>query len=401
MVAVIFNCLYLYSQNMKNGIRPLVAQLDIGMAPTEVTLCTTLFSIVSLIFAAPIGAFIDRKRDSLKKALIIANIARAAIYLLLYGGATSKIMVYMAYAADGLVWCACGILLPALLAITVDRKAMGSAYAVYFGLANFVQGSAQSNGQLLYENYGAFAACAASAAVAIVGTVVLLFIDFNDLSATLKAEQAAGKSQIKVRKGGLSGFFDGFSWAAFPFALAYGLTCIWGTIKGNFMGVYMKELGFSWLATQTVARSVYGIFTIFIGILCDLVSPVILSILAMVGMAAGAWIIGMGSSEPMANLGVWFITMCAVYQTTLRIAAMKSLPYSKQGSVQSTMTIMANICNTFGPLPLAYLAGIYGYGIAFKGSTVCTSIGLAAFIIAIIYNKNRREKEDAEKLPGA
>lgn len=343
MVAVIFNCLYLYSQNMKNGIRPLVAQLDIGMVPTEVTLCTTLFSIVSLIFAAPIGAFIDRKRDSLKKALIIANIARAAIYLLLYGGATSKIMVYMAYAADGLVWCACGILLPALLAITVDRKAMGSAYAVYFGLANFVQGSAQSNGQLLYENYGAFVACAASAAVAIVGTVVLLFIDFNDLSATLKAEQAAGKSQIKVRKGGLSGFFDGFSWAAFPFALAYGLTCIWGTIKGNFMGVYMKELGFSWLATQTVARSVYGIFTIFIGVLCDLISPVILSILAMVGMATGAWIIGMGSSESMANLGVWFITMCAVYQTTLRIAAMKSLPYSKQGSVQSTMTIMANI----------------------------------------------------------
>lgn len=44
LVAVIFNCVYLYSQNMKNGIRPLVAQMDMGMTPTEVTICTTLFS---------------------------------------------------------------------------------------------------------------------------------------------------------------------------------------------------------------------------------------------------------------------------------------------------------------------------------------------------------------------
>ena len=401
LVAVIFNCVYLYSQNMKNGIRPLVAQMDMGMTPTEVTICTTLFSIVSLLCAAPIGALIDRKRDTIKKALIIANVARAAIYLLLYGAAANKYMVFAAYAIDGIVWCACGILLPALLAVTVDRKAMGSAYAVYFGFANFITGSAQSNGQILYEQFGAFTSCAASAAVAMLGTVVLLFIDYNDLSRSLKAEIASGKYKPKERKRGLSGFFDGFSWAAFPFALAYGLTCIWGTVKGNFMGVYMNELGYDWLATQTIARSVYGIFTIFIGVLCDIVSPIILSIISLIGMAVGAYIIGDGASESMVNLGVWFITMFAVYQTVLRIAAMKLLPYSKQGSVQSTMTILANICNTFGPLPLAYLAGIYGYSIAFKGSTVLTTIALICFICAMLYNKSRQRKEDGDKLPGA
>lgn len=93
--------------------------------------------------------------------------------------------------------------------------------------------------------------------------------------------------------------------------------------------------------------------------------------------------------------------MFAVYQTVLRIAAMKLLPYSKQGSVQSTMTILANICNTFGPLPLAYLAGIYGYSIAFKGSTVLTTIALICFICAMLYNKSRQRKEDGDKLPGA
>lgn len=401
MVAVIFNCIYLYSQNMKNGIRPLVAQMDMGMTPSEVTICTTLFSIVSLVFASPIGALIDRKRDTIKKGLIIANIARALVYLLLYGCAFNKYMVYAAYAVDGIVWCACGILLPALLAVTVDRKAMGSAYAIYFGLANAITASAQSNGQILYENFGAFASCGAAAALAMVGTIVLLFIDYNDLSATLKAEIASGKYKPKERKRGLSGFFDGFSWAAFPFALAYGLTCIWGTIKGNFMGVYMEELGYSWLATQTAARTVYGVFTIFLGALCDFISPIILSIISLIGMAVGAFIIGDAASQSMVTMGVWFITMFSVYQTVLRIAAMKLLPYSKQGSVQSTITIMANIGNTFGPLPLGALAGIYGYGIAFKGSSVLTTIALISFICAMIYNKRRQSKENADRLPGA
>lgn len=397
LLIVIFYAFLRYSTLMKYGFRSLVAQVGCGMNATEMALCSTLFSLSGIIFSAPIGAFIDKHRDKLKKVTIWVALLNAVVQFLGFGFASSKAFILITYFVDGFFFALTSVLVPAILAITVDKKVMGTAVAIWFGLANFVSGTARSLGISMFNNVGQLPAAAVCAAIAFVGTILLFFLDTEDMSRTLLAEKASGAAPVKTKRRGLRNFFEGWSWVAFPFALAYGITSFWGTIRGNYMAIYMKGFEYEWLGTMAAANSAFGLVTIFTGVLCDFMSPIVLSVISMVSMATGAWLIGTTASQAMVHIGIWCVIFGGFYQTTLKIAAMKVLPYREQGGVQATFAICAGLANTLGPIPIGMLVDAVGYSNGFKSSTFLTTGALIFFLIAYFRRKKKTEREMAEE----
>ena len=393
ILVIVFNVFLRYSTLMKYGFRSLVCQIPCGMNTTEMGLASTLFSLSGIIFSAPIGAFIDKHREKIKPIIFWVAIINAAVQVLGFGFATSKIMGYITYFVDGFMFAMTSVLVPAILAVTVDKKAMGTAYSIWFGLANVIGGTARSLGISMFNNVGQFPAALVCGIIALVGALVLLFLDTEDLSRTLKAELAAGNIKAKTKTRGLRNFFDGWSWVAFPFALAYGITSFWGTIRGNYMALYMNNFDYEWLGTLAAANSAFGVVTIFTGILCDFMSPVLLSVISMVSMATGAWLIGTCASQTMLHIGIWCVIFGGFYQSTLKIAAMKILPYREQGGVAATFAICAGLANTVGPIPIGMLVDAVGYANGFKSSTFLTTGALIFFLIAYYRQKRKNARE--------
>lgn len=393
IVVVLFNIAYQYSTTMKNGFRPLVVKEVCALPVSYVTTMITVFSLTAFIFNVPIGSIVDRKRGALKKVMIAVNLARAVIYLFGYGMVSSKMLCYLVYFLDGIVFCFCSIMAPAMMAISVDRKAMGSAYAVFNGLTAIVVASSKSLGVSLFRDHGQFAAALATTGVAILAVVILSFLDGEKLSDTLRKEQASlaaeERNQRKSGKG-IGMLVAGFSLKALPIALCIGLGSIEDNVASAYTALLAFERNFDYLSAQTLIASFSGIITMVIGVICDIINPMILVFLALAGKIVGSMLIATASTNRLFIAGLCCIMLTDFFPTVLRISAAKTFYYRDQGSLNSTIQLLMNICMMIGVFPAGFLAGKYGYGAAFVYDAASSMAGVFAYIWAMIQNAGQK-----------
>lgn len=69
IIITLYNIFYQYGTIMKNVSRTFVTKNVIGLSAVELTLLSSIFSLVGFIFRVPFGSLIDRRRGMLKKAL--------------------------------------------------------------------------------------------------------------------------------------------------------------------------------------------------------------------------------------------------------------------------------------------------------------------------------------------
>ena len=188
IVTILYNIAYQYSTLMKNAARPLVVTVSCAQPVAYVSLLTSLFSFVSLLCNMPVGAIIDRNRDWMKRIMVAANIFRAALYFFGFGMVTTRGALIVLYILDGIVFCFLTIMGPALLSISVDKKAMGSAFAVYSGLTTICVSSSKSLAQSLFRNVSCRTSFTVSAAIALLSAIILLFLDGDKVLDSMKKE---------------------------------------------------------------------------------------------------------------------------------------------------------------------------------------------------------------------
>lgn len=393
IIITLYNIVYQYSTLMKNVSRTFVASKAVGLPASYVTILVSIFSFVGFVFRVPFGTLIDKRRGMLKKALIIANIYRALVYIG-FITASSQFGVTLVYILDAVAFCFCGIAGPAVVAISVDKKAMGSAYAIYTGMTSILTGTAKSLTVSLYNDYGRTTCMLVIIAITIVSAIVLCFLDGDALSDSLRKEMEEKQAKGIVEKKKATGFkalLAGFTVAAIPYGICSGCVGVTNQVANTYSNLFGVAAGFDYLGVQTWVTSLAGILTIIVGFLCDFMPSSMFVLIAMIAQVAGAYLFFIAQSSTVFNIAFALVFGFTFALPALRITGMKRLPYSQQGGLSATIQLFMDIMIMLCTLPAGFLVDSFGdYRYAFLANTVAAGIGLAYWIGYMIYESRKK-----------
>lgn len=388
LLIVAFYILNMYSTYFKNGYRSLIVLNEAEQTATILGTLISVFLITGLLTRGPAGRAIDKMGDKLKMLVIIISVLKA-FSCVLYRYTTTIATLYISFILDGVVWAFIGVAAPALLAKSVDKKAMGSAYAIFEGLMTIITASARSLGGKFFNDYGNSSRCVWIAfGIQMAAVLLVIFLDGKKLMQNVAPIKNKIK-ESKTKKGFLSLF--GLSMAALPFAVMVGSQYFVYNMESNFAVPYAAEMGLDYVTPATLGGTIYGILGIVMGFVCDFVSPMVLVIIAFVGQAGAMFVLGSAATQSVFAAGILIFYTTRFYLFPLRIVALKEAPSSESGSVMGTMLFAQDLISIIAATVLGFFIDKVGYSATFTGLGVWGSL---AVVFAIFYaiKINKRHK---------
>lgn len=402
IIAILYNIAYNYSNNMKNAFRPLVVTSSVGMPIAYISVLITIYSLFSFLSNSPLGTMIDKRRSSMKSIMVAANIVRTLLYVLGFGFVKNAAGLVVIYAIDGVLLAMCNVMGPALLAVSVDKKAMGSAFALYSGIAAICVATSRSFGLFLFNEKGRMTACLVAGAISLLSAAILLFLDKDRLLDTLRHERkqlsAFADEEKPVSPPGVKGLnyfkmlFVGISIAALPLAICIGLAQIEDQVNGSFLPIYALERSFDYYSAQSILAALSGVIMIFIGSICDVVDPILMVYLGLVGKVIGNYLLFQATSQSIFLIGFICITVTDFFIIVVRISATKLFPYGEQGSLSATINMVLSLCVMLGTLPAGWMAQKFGSNHAYLYSSITSLLGVFVYTYAIIQLRRRKQQ---------
>ena len=383
ILAILLNITNQFTNNMRTGFRGLVGD-SIGLSSTAIGLAFSIFTIAAMLMRTPSGAVADNKRDKIKYILAGAFVVKALIFAA-FSLVKTPAMFYAVYIVDGAVYSFIGTLVPVILACSVDRKAMGSAYALYMGLMQICISPARSTAVSMFNNGGQTQVALFTAALSLVSVVVALSLD----GSKLYIKKAAKSGEAAPKKKGL---LSGLNMAMLPLALCCGLCIFPNTVDGNFTVLFAESENFDYLGTLTLGQSIYGVMSIVSGFLCDLVSPALLIVISLIGMTVGFSMMGLATTSSMFCIGILIYQVTRYWNSPFKIIGMKAVANSEQGSFQATMLLVTDIVTIFA----STIAGIVADAMGYTGAYILTAgVLIANLIIFLVLKKSGKIDERA------
>lgn len=400
ILVILFNVVNTYNMFMKNAFRVMVVKTDLGMAPSTIVVLASVFSLVGFIFRVPIGSLFDNKRNKLKLYLSAAIILRIVTYIVGFGMASSTIGIYTTYIVDAIAWSFIGVATPALLAISIDKKAIGSGYALFQGLASIASGTAASFALSLYNDHGKMVASLVAAGIAAISLVLVLLLDSKKLSESFEqaknAENEAKKKESSTgavldsgNKGFLRKLIKGVSVAAIPIALVFALPSIGMGLQSSYLPLMAADGGYDYLAAQSLGNTLTGIMSVAIGFLCDFINPAILAFVSLIVTTFRFFSLGYLHTTAMLNSTLIICGIFYFYQTPLRIMAVRMTPSNEQGALSATILLLQDICMIFGGLPFGVVADKMGYSATFIGMGYVMVLTCVIFLVVLIRGRKK------------
>lgn len=401
LLIIFYSCMN-YSCYYKNGFRGLLVMDDHGISATVYGSMISVFLICGLLMRTPGGAIIDRFRGNIKPIFIVSSIIKGACALL-YLYADSTATMYLAFILDGFLWSFVGVFPYALLATFVDRRIVGTAFALCEGISFIVGSSARGLGAKMFADLGATIPTYISFGIQLVGVAAILFFDNEKLkeSAGVKRTEEnrlhadktleSGKSSASV----LKKLFGMFSLAALPFAILNGAQYIVYQIDGSFLPYYAEKMAFDYLTPATVGGMIVGIIGIVIGILCDVVKPGYFVIFAFTGQMLFPFILaGADTSSAFgAAVMVYYVTNC--YYMPMQIMAVRNSQNSEQGKVNGTMLFFMDFFSIIANVLLGFSVDAKGYHFTFMWLGYLGIVLLAAFLVLFVCLQKKDKRRAA------
>lgn len=373
-----------FSINMKNAVRTLIGLNSVGLSPTAVGILGSVFTLVGFLIRTPAGSLSDTARGKLKNILIAAFGFRVLTYVL-WGYVSSASVLAAVYVLDAITWAFIGVACPALLAISVDRRVMGSAYAIYSGLSQFVASFGRPLALTVFNGYGQQAFGWIAAAIGIVPLILTFFLDNKAIIDTVP-EGAAAKA-----KGGnaFKKLLAGFNMTALPFAIVTSLPVVAVSMENQYVPKLAELTGLSYLAAETAGSSLNGISRIVLGVLCDFVNPSILVVIIIGCMAVSLFGIALAETSLILSISCFVFKFCVCWAVPLNIAAMKLIPKSRQGSLFATTGLVSDAMTFVSSTVIGYSITNFGYSNSFMGMGVAVACGVVIYIFTWIhYNRH-------------
>ena len=380
LIMIIFS-LNSFSVNMKNAVRTLIGLNVVGLSPTTVGLLGSLFTLVGFLVRTPAGSLSDTAREKLKRILIAAFAFRVLTYIG-WGYVSSPTAIAIVYVLDAITWAFIGVACPALLAISVDRRAMGSAYAIYSGLSQFIASFGRPLALTVFKTYGQHSFGLLSAAIGIVPLILTFFLDNKAICATINEEAVR-----KATAGGnpFKRLLSGFNLVALPFGIVTALPVVAVTMENQYVPKLAELASLNYLAAETAGSSLNGISRIVLGVLCDFINPSILVVIIITSMAISLFGIGLAKTSLILSISCFVFKFCVCWAVPLNIAAMKLIPKSRQGSLFATTGLVSDAMSFVSSTLIGMSITNFGYNKSFMGMGVAVACGVVIYIFTWIH----------------
>ena len=380
LIMIIFS-LNSFSVNMKNAVRTLVGLNSVGLSPAMVGVLGSIFTLVGFLIRTPAGSLSDTARNRLKSILIGAFAFRVLTYIG-WGYVTNTATLAAIYVLDAITWAFIGVACPALLAISVDRKVMGSAYAIYSGLSQFVASFGRPLALSIFNNAGQQAFGWAAAAIGIIPMILACFLDNKAIIATT-ADKPAEHTTAKINP--FKKLLAGFNMVALPFGIVTSLPVVAVSMENQYVPAMAEISGLSYLAAETAGSSLNGISRIVLGVLCDFVNPSILVVIIIGSMAVSLFGIALAQTSLVLSIACFVFKFCVCWAVPLNIAAMKLIPKSRQGSLFATTGLVSDAMSFVASTVVGISITNFGYSRSFMGMGVAVGIGVIIYIFTWVH----------------
>lgn len=350
--------------NMVGGYTNMAAK-SAGIAVAAIGMAASIYSIAGMLVRMPAGTLADSQKKKL--ALIGVLFLRMFTCLFLSSfGMLGNVNFIIARAVHGIGWSCVGIVLPAVVAMMMDKRAMGTTYAILSLIQQFFKTYAKAFAVTIFKEHGAMGAALACCVLTIAAVALVMFLDFNDprvLAATPK--KRGGKlSSLKVNY--------------IPICAILSLAVFGWQMHTQFDNVLAQERGIDIAAILSIAAFITPFTGFASSALCDIVDPKLVLCVLYIFLGAGNLIVGHATSFYMFAVGEILSLIGVSYSRIISIYLFKNCATTEKGAVHATNYMTTDLLSIVSGVVLGTLISALGY------ETSYTIIGASVLVATVL-----------------
>ena len=171
-----------FSYNMFNAIQATNALNNLEIGAAVVGVIASLYTFSGLLFRVPSSNLLSKVSPRI--CLAVCFVVKIAVYALMAVVPVGNVVFYgILRCLYALCWSFLGVALPALLAMVVDSRFIGTAFGIFNGVMGTLTAPSRPWALSMFENKGATHAFLVIAALAIVPLVLSLLFDYKKFQA--------------------------------------------------------------------------------------------------------------------------------------------------------------------------------------------------------------------------
>lgn len=354
--------------NMVGGYTNMAAK-SAGIAVAAIGMAASAYSIAGMLVRMPAGTLADSQKKKL--ALIGVLFLRMFTCLFLSSfGMLGNVNFVVAKAVHGIGWSCVGIVLPAVVAMMMDKKAMGTTYAILSLVTGFFKTYAKAFAVTIFNKYGAMGAAMACCVLTISAVALVMLLDFNDprvLAATPK--KRGGKlASLKVKY--------------VPICAILSLVVFGWQMHTQFDNVLAQERGIDIAAILSIAAFITPFTGFASAALCDIMDPKLVLCVLYLFLGAGNLIVGHATGFHMFALGEILTLIGIQYSRVISIYLFKNCATTEKGAVHATNYMTTDLLSIVSGVVLGALISALGYELSYTITGVSV---LAATAVVFLF----------------
>ncbi len=369
------------------------AFMNMGAAAAGVTTgaigtAASIGTLAALVSRMPAGALADSNK---KKLVIIGVLSFRSICFLAVAtlGMTGNAGFMLARGVFyGLGWSMAGVVMPAMVGMMMDKRVLGTSWAILTFFQNLPKEMVKALGTSLYQSHGPLVATLVACSFAVVAIVLALGLNFNDPKVKLP-ERKEKKGVLKSMK-----------WQYIPVCLVMSLAVFSWTLSNTYNNVLAQERMIDISSILVVTGLINSVAGFILSALCDIIHPKYVLVFLYVCLGVGLIVLGGAFTYPVFMAGMILCTLGATYSSIITIFLFKSVDKSDLGSVQATSFFATDILSTIAGTVVGAVLTAVGYQTGYR---ILSSSALLGAVVLLLFGTklmnighNRKENKESE-----
>ncbi len=336
-----------------------------GVSVGAIGIAASVYTISALVMRMPAGAIADS--DKKRIALILALMLRTVFHFVLGTfGIMGDANFIIARALYGFGWCLAGIILPAVVAMMMDKKVMGTTYAFLSLAQALAKNYAKAGGVKVYQTFGMIPALMCAAGFAVAAVVLICFLDFNDA----RIVQATSK---KKKQGGLKAL----NLKYVPVCFMMSLVVLGWSAHNQYNNVIAEARNIDIASILVITGTIASFISFVTNAACDFIHPKYVLFFLYVCLGAGLILAGHAYTYNAFLAAEALCTIGSSYSKIISIFLFKNCDPTEKGSVHATNYFATDVLSIISGVVLGAVLTTFEYEMGY------TVIGIFVLAVAV------------------
>ena len=355
-----------------------------GVSVGAIGIGASVYTISALITRMPAGTIADsdKKRIGLIAAIIIRTFC---LFFLGTFGTWGDANFIVARTLYGFGWCLVGIILPAVVAMMMDKKVMGTTYAFLSVAQSLAKNYSKAGGVYVFQKFGMIPALVCAAGFAVLAILLICCLDFND--------ERIIQATSKKKKGGLKALNLKYITVCFMMSM---VVLAWSA-HNQYNNVIAADRGIDIASILVVTGTIASVISFVTNALCDFIHPKWVLFFLYVCLGAGIFLTGHAYTYGAFMAAEVLCTIGASYSKIISIFLFKNCDITEKGSVHATNYFATDVLSIIAGGVLGALFSTFDYQHSYDIIAVFT---LAVAVLFILFGsrlmKNSPETAETE-----